>query len=270
MSKYQIVRWDAVTDCNGMLRPMLYFKPDMDMVLFSRENNYKIHIDIKDAQYYSGEQIPGTVDIASQQPNFRPNFFEACHLYVITLSQTHWLGFPDIGTEGTFAINKKVISPQCWKTYGPPGDEIKRNSIEVASILETPQNVFIDEKILKQKKQQAQLADAKMQKTVNAINTNNAESKNKKPGKESMTKVIDAMKTVLSNKFTAENTMNPRFEADTNLQATQNNYLQKLYREPYRSSGPRGSRRGVIWGMAILLIILVIFIIILGVSSNNE
>ena len=270
MSKYQIVRWDAVTDCNGMLRPMLYFKPDMDMVLFSRENNYKIHIDIKDAQYYSGEQIPGTVDIASQQPNFRPNFFEACHLYVVTLSQTHWLGFPDIGAEGTFAINKKVISPQCWNTYGPPGDEIKRNSIEVASILATPENVFIDEKKLKKKQAAKQKADTKIRNTVQAINEENAESPKDKNPKEAMTKVINAMKTVMSNKFTAENTMNPRFEADTNIQSVRNNYLQKLYREPYRSSGPRGSRRGVIWGMTILLIILVIFIIILGVSSNNE
>ena len=33
MSQYEIVRWDVVTDCSGALRPMLYFKPDTQIVL---------------------------------------------------------------------------------------------------------------------------------------------------------------------------------------------------------------------------------------------
>ena len=114
MTQYQILRWDVVTDCNDVLRPMLYFKPDTNIVLQTQNNKNYLYLNIGECQFYSGTMIPVIIDIASQQPNFRPNFFQACHLYTATLIKSAWYGFPMMNL-GRFVVYDGPIIPTCWR-----------------------------------------------------------------------------------------------------------------------------------------------------------
>jgi len=118
MSKYQIIRWNVVTDCNGIQRPMIYFKPDPTIVLQMQDNNNYLYLDIDQCGLYSGNMVPALIDIASQQPNYRPNFFEACHLFCATLLETPWYGFPTLNQYGQFSVYTGVIIPTCWRANG--------------------------------------------------------------------------------------------------------------------------------------------------------
>ncbi len=118
MSKYQIIRWNVVTDCNGIQRPMLYFKPDLSIILQMQNNNNYLYLDIDQCGLYSGNMIPALIDTASQQPNYRPNFFEACHLFCATLLETPWYGFPNLNQSGQFSVYTGVIIPTCWRANG--------------------------------------------------------------------------------------------------------------------------------------------------------
>ena len=118
MSKYQIIRWNVVTDCNGIQRPMIYFKPDLSIILQMQNNDNYLYLDIDQCGLYSGNMIPALIDIASQQPNYRPNFFEACHLFCATLLETPWYGFPNLEQSGRFSVYTGVIIPTCWRANG--------------------------------------------------------------------------------------------------------------------------------------------------------
>lgn len=131
--EYEIVRCDVVKDCNDTSRPLLYFKADMDMILFAQNNNNFIHIDIFDSEFYCGKQIAALVDISSNLPSYRPNFFEACHLYTVTLTNTPWKGFCNPNALGKFIINRDVLIPSCWKATGKPC-----NTKELIPILPEP------------------------------------------------------------------------------------------------------------------------------------
>jgi len=115
MSRYEIVRWNVVTDCNGIQRPMVYFKPDTSMILQLQNNNNYLYLNIDQYGLYAGTMIPALVDISSQQPNYRPNFFEACHLFCATLIETPWYGFPNLLEMGSFSVYDGVIIPSCWR-----------------------------------------------------------------------------------------------------------------------------------------------------------
>ena len=115
MSRYEIVRWNVVTDCNGIQRPMVYFKPDTSMILQLQNNNNYLYLNIDQYGLYAGTMIPALVDISSQQPNYRPNFFEACHLFCATLIETPWYGFPNLLESGSFSVYDGVIIPSCWR-----------------------------------------------------------------------------------------------------------------------------------------------------------
>ena len=113
MSRYEIIRWNVVTDCNGVQRPMIYFKPTTSMILQMQDNNNYLYLNIDQCGMYSGTMIPALIDIASQQPNYRPNFFEACHLYCATLIETPWYGFLTPLQMGSFTVYDGVITPTC-------------------------------------------------------------------------------------------------------------------------------------------------------------
>ena len=118
MSKYQIIRWNVVTDCNGIQRPMIYFKPDLSIILQMQNNDNYLYLDIDQCGLYSGNMIPALIDTASQQPNYRPNFFEACHLFCATLLETPWYGFPNLNQSSQFSVYTGVIIPTCWRANG--------------------------------------------------------------------------------------------------------------------------------------------------------
>ena len=117
MSKYQIIRWNVVTDCNGIQRPMIYFKPDLSIIYRFKNNDNYLYLDIDQCGLYSGNMIPALIDIASQQPNYRPNFLRRV-IYCATLLETPWYGFPNLNQSGQFSVYTGVIIPTCWRANG--------------------------------------------------------------------------------------------------------------------------------------------------------
>ena len=92
MSKYEIVRWDAVIVGNNTHPyPMVYIKPDRAFLAFAKENSYAITVEVEGTNsIYDGKQIIATVDSLE---NSRPNMARETGLYTITL-YGEWVGYP--------------------------------------------------------------------------------------------------------------------------------------------------------------------------------
>lgn len=92
MSKYKIVRWDAILAQNGLNKiPMIYIEPDIDFLEFAKNNDDQVIVKISDTNsIYDGKEILGSINRSS----FMPNFFNETKLYVVTL-QCIWMGYPE-------------------------------------------------------------------------------------------------------------------------------------------------------------------------------
>ena len=92
MSKYTILRWDAILAQNGLNKiPMMYIKPDISFLEFIKNNEYTVKVQVDDTRsIYDGKLIDGKVSKAA----FLPNFFSLTDLYVVTLG-CEWFGYPD-------------------------------------------------------------------------------------------------------------------------------------------------------------------------------
>ena len=92
MSEYKIERFDVVMD-EKWQKPMIYIKPDSELLEFSRKNNYSLLCEINN----SGTNLDGkkiNCDMGKYMVN-RPNFFKQNDLYTVTLS-TEWCGYPSM------------------------------------------------------------------------------------------------------------------------------------------------------------------------------
>jgi len=101
MTSYKIHRWDVVLFGSSNTKvPMIYIKPDLELLEFIKANSYVIACTINDTgTIYDGKTIPGIVNVSCNVPNCRPNFCAKTGLYVITL-QADWYGYPDPNTLG--------------------------------------------------------------------------------------------------------------------------------------------------------------------------
>lgn len=106
---YQIVRWDAViTENSDLPKPLAYFVPDINILEYARQNNFKFRVTIDNTgSHYDKQTFWAIMDKSSKVPNCRPNFFTATNLYVLTLYST-WDGYPK--QNGMFKLNTNVIS----------------------------------------------------------------------------------------------------------------------------------------------------------------
>ena len=96
MTSYKIYRWDVVLFGNSNTKvPMIYIKPDLELLEFIKANSYVVASTINDTgTIYDGKTIPGIVNVSCNVPNCRPNFCAKTGLYVITL-QAGWYGYPE-------------------------------------------------------------------------------------------------------------------------------------------------------------------------------
>jgi len=103
MSKYNILRWDAILAMNGMNKlPMIYIQPDISFLEFIKNNNYIVQVKIDGTRsIYDGKIISGTVS----KGGFIPDFYNYNDLYVIIL-ECEWFGYPDfLGTAQFYGLN---------------------------------------------------------------------------------------------------------------------------------------------------------------------
>ena len=93
MTEYKIERWDVILENNHRV-PIIYVKPDLGFVEFTRKNNNVVVLEIKNTNtIYDNKKIVGKVNLSSSVPNCRPNFFAYTGYYVITLDSS-WNGYP--------------------------------------------------------------------------------------------------------------------------------------------------------------------------------
>lgn len=100
MPEYNILRWDPVMlDKNTFPYPMFYIVPDEAFTRYANENNNIVSVTISNTNsQYDGKPVIGIVNMSSNFPNKRPNFFNATQSIVVSL-MTNWIGYPNaLGT----------------------------------------------------------------------------------------------------------------------------------------------------------------------------
>ena len=107
MTSYKIYRWNVVLFGNSNTKvPMIYIKPDLELLEFIKANSYTVACNINDTgTIYDGKTIPGVVDVSCNVPNCRPNFCAKTGLYVITL----WANWYSIWNFNIFIDNVYFI-----------------------------------------------------------------------------------------------------------------------------------------------------------------
>jgi|TARA_B110000259_G_C14033479_1_gene407891 hypothetical protein len=138
MSNYRIIRWDPIIagDNPNIIVPLIYIKPDKNFLELIRDNNSVINCEISGTNMiYDGKKIPGLVSKSSNTPNYRPNFFDATDLYVITLI-SNWYGYPDVNLLGSvnFSNNPKSFDDKIIKENNTKKDDVKENDLSINSL----------------------------------------------------------------------------------------------------------------------------------------
>lgn len=127
MTSYKIHRWDVVLFGNSNTKvPMIYIKPDLELLEFIKANSYVVACTINDTgTIYDGKTIPGIVNVSCNVPNCRPNFCAKTGLYVITL-QAMWYGYPDPNTLGNVNFSGMILPTIPTPTLLPLQTEQKK------------------------------------------------------------------------------------------------------------------------------------------------
>lgn len=101
MTSYNIERWDVIQYGTNYYFPIIYFKPDKDLIRFFKDNNNAVIANITDSKsMYDNKQIAGVINsLEDNIPTTRPNLFEKTGYYIMTL-YCEWLGYPIYGSLG--------------------------------------------------------------------------------------------------------------------------------------------------------------------------
>ena len=131
LKKYEIIQWDAIIIDNEYIqRPIVYIKPDTDFLQFISDSNFTVACKISNTglEYDNYKTIYGKVNKSAYIPNYRPDFFEANGLYVITLL-AEWNGYPEQHKQGIIVF-AGINNPEIKDIKFPiPEDIVLENSI---------------------------------------------------------------------------------------------------------------------------------------------
>jgi len=96
---YSIKRWDAVLSTNNKPMPLLYIKPDLELVDIIDKNGGKLWILINDSDSgYDGNIYYTVASKSAVMPNPRPNYFNTTGYWTLAVDSNSWLGYPpDMG-----------------------------------------------------------------------------------------------------------------------------------------------------------------------------
>jgi hypothetical protein len=106
MTSYNIERWDVILYGTNYYFPIIYFKPDEDLIEFFKANNNAVIANISESKsVYDNKNIPGVINTLEDNiPNSRPNLFDKTGYYVMTL-YSEWLGYPMYGNLGKITFS---------------------------------------------------------------------------------------------------------------------------------------------------------------------
>jgi hypothetical protein len=103
-SHYMIKRWDPViTGSNHDKHPAIYIEVDTAFLEFSRNNQFTLTCVISGTNsIYDNYTVKGLVN----ESNILPNFSHQTGLYIITLINSDWYGYPnELGYVEFFGIS---------------------------------------------------------------------------------------------------------------------------------------------------------------------
>ena len=100
MTHYKIERWDAIL-VDDIRVPAIYIKPDITFLEFISKNTNIIAAINNTNTNYDNKKFCGIVNQSSYYPNCRPNFYAQNGLYIITLQDAPWIGYPKPSSLGT-------------------------------------------------------------------------------------------------------------------------------------------------------------------------
>ena len=141
MQKYQIDRWDSVIPKgNTFPYPMIYIKPDENILKYAEQNQYRLLLTIKDSKSnYDDKIFIGVLDSSAFFPEYRPNLFNEHKQFVITII-TSWDGYPtsngylNVNLEGnvndSLETKFQVPKPIEWYTHPTSTNSGKKISIK--------------------------------------------------------------------------------------------------------------------------------------------
>lgn len=114
--EFNIMRWDASTCTDDdHPKPMIYVKPNTDLLDYFRENNNKVWVRIVGTDSdYDDIVFYGIPEKASWRPNYTPNYYNATGQYVVTLDTHKWLGYPDAKGKAIFQVG--IVNDQVDKS----------------------------------------------------------------------------------------------------------------------------------------------------------
>ena len=104
MTSYDIMRWDVILYGTNNKFPMIYFKPDKDLLNFFKENNNAVIATITDSRsIYDNKKITGVINsLENNIPTPRPNLFNKTGYYCMTL-YCEWHGYPNSNGKVVFS-----------------------------------------------------------------------------------------------------------------------------------------------------------------------
>lgn len=140
---YDIKQWSGLLFGNNQTPlPIVYIKPDENLLAYVKDNNYRINVSIHDTDSsYDGRNVSCIVNSAEMIPNYRPVFGKTTEWMCLVL-ETLWSGYPlKMGRVDIESINN--ITPSSFtKSKNNAKENQKNMKLLKQEEIKTPVNLF--------------------------------------------------------------------------------------------------------------------------------
>lgn len=113
MKRFPIYQWGSWMNESRVPIPILYVKPDNELLDYFEQSDYNINVTIENTKSpYDNTSFSAVVGTSKDIPNYRPNFFKKTGLYVIVLDAP-FVVYPEM-LKGNILLNpiKSLSDPK--------------------------------------------------------------------------------------------------------------------------------------------------------------
>ena len=100
---FEILKWDSVKDNYDKIKPIFYFRPNMEFIIHCKNNKNKIKIDVQ-SESYNLQNVDANIDKLNEI-SVLPNLSSQDVIYIAIINTP----FTKIDKSGTFNVSKQVI-----------------------------------------------------------------------------------------------------------------------------------------------------------------
>ena len=122
--KFEILKWDSLKDNYDMVKPIFYFRPNMEFIIHCKNNKNKIKIDVQ-SDNYNLKNIDADIDKLNEF-SVLPNLSSQDVVYVAVLNTP----FTVIDNKGTFNITKPTEN----KSHNVVVPEVDLPQVDVSGV----------------------------------------------------------------------------------------------------------------------------------------